>query len=230
MYYKKRRIGTFKKRTYRKRGASKRRTTNFNTRNKFKPSIYPFMRQYENLVVLENPTGNFQSTTFDNLVVGHVECHLDEMPNYGEFANLFSQYKLNAVSLKCTPTYQMDTDPTATETIICDIWRSSHGDAPTAGFQISDLLQIQKRQSFVMPQRKPFFRSMRLTQLSNTYAGTVNNDYTTQKPRYLSTTEATTPHYGINFCFRRPDGAAFTSLSPRLLFNYNVKMTFKQVI
>ena len=219
-----------RRRFARRRGATTRRTTNFNSRNKFKPSVYPFTRSFENLVVLENPTGLFLSTTFDNLVVGHVECHLDELPGYADFQGLFKQYKLNAVTLKCTPTYQLDTDPTSSETVICDIWRSSHGDAPTAGFQISDLLQIQKRESFIMPQRRSFSRNMPLTQLSNTYAGIANNDYTTQRPKYLDTGEVTTPHYGINFCFRRPDGAAFTSVSPRLLMNYKVKLTCKQVI
>lgn len=217
------------RRNMRKRNTN-RRPTNFNNRRALAPSVYPFMRQFENLVVLENPTGNFQSTLQDNLVVGHVECHLDELPGYTEMQALFAQYKINAVGLRCTPTYQLDTDPTTTETIICDIWRSNHGQTPTPAFTINDLLQIQKRQSFIMPQRKSFSRNMMLNQLSNVYAGALNNDYVKVRPRYISTTEASTPHYGINFCFRRPDGAAFTNLSPRLLMNYNVKLTCKQVI
>ena len=220
-----------RRRPYRKRGATTRRPTNFNNKNMLTPNVYPICRQFENLVVLENPPsgGNFIAAA-DNMVVGHVECNLGELPGYTELTSLFAQYKLNAVTLTCTPTYQQDVDPTSTETVICDIWRSNHGDTPTAAFQISDLLQIQKRQTFIMPQRKSFKRSMMLNQLSNTYAGTTNNDYTIQKPRYLSTSEGTTPHYGINFCFRRPDGAAFTTMSPRLLMNYNVKSTFKQII
>lgn len=209
-----------------RRGATTRRPTNFNTRNKLKPTVYPFMRAFENLVVLENPTGQFMATTNDNLVVGHVECSLDDLPNYSEFAALFQQYKLNAVTLKCTPTYQMDTEPATSETIICDIWRSAHGSAPTVAFTIQSLLQIQKRQSFIMPQRTSFKRSMALTQLSETY----QQAYAVQKPKYLDpSSDYQVPHYGINFCFRRPDGAAFTSNSPRLLMNYNVKLTCKQV-
>lgn len=220
-----------RRRPYRRRGATTRRPTNFNNKNMLTPNVYPICRQFENLVVLENPTsgGNFIAAA-DNMVVGHVECNLGELPGYTELTSLFAQYKLNAVTLTCTPTYQQDVDPTNTETVICDVWRSNHGDTPTSAFQISDLLQIQKRQTFIMPQRKSFKRSMMLNQLSNTYSGLTNNDYSIQKPRYISTSEGTTPHYGINFCFRRPDGAAFTSMSPRLLMNYNVKCTFKQII
>lgn len=220
-----------RRRNYRKRGATTRRPTNFNNKNAMTPNVYPICRQFENLVVLENPAsgGNFIAAA-DNMVVGHVECNLGELPGYTELTSLFAQYKLNAVSLTCTPTYQMDVDPTSTETVICDIWRSCHGDTPTSAFTINDLLQIQKRQSFIMPQRKSFKRSMYLTQLSNIYSGITNNDYATQKPKYISTSEGTTPHYGINFCFRRPDGSAFTSMSPRLLMNYNVKSTFRQII
>lgn len=215
-----------RRRNYRRRGATTRRITNFNSGNAFRPSVYPFVRSFENLVVLENPTGQFLATTTDNLVVGHVECSLNDLPNYGEFAGLFQQYKLNAVTLKCTPTYQLDTDPSSSETVIVDIWRSSHGSAPTANFNINTLLQIQRRQTFIMPQRKSFSRSMALTQLDEVYSSA----YATQKPSYLDvSSDAGVPHYGINFCFRRPDGAPFTSVSPRLLMNYAVKLTCKQV-
>lgn len=218
------------RRTRVRRGYTNRRPTNFNARNALVPSVYPFTRSFENLVVLEAPSGSFESTLQDNLVIGHIQVNLAELPGYTELQSLFAQYKLNGLTLKCTPTYQLDADPASTETIICDVWRSSHGQAPTAAFRLSDLLQIQKRQSFVMPQRKPFTRNMMLTQLNNVYTSALNTDYTVQKPKYLSTAESSTPHYGISFCFRRPDAAPFTSNSPRLLMNYTVKLTCKQVV
>lgn len=218
---------------FRKKGATTRRPTNFNNRNAMRPSVYPFMRTFENVLALEAPTGLFQATLQDNLVVGHIEVSLNDLPSYTEFQALFNQYKINGLLLKFTPSYQLDVSPDATttsQTVICNIWRSSHGDAPTTLFTIDDLLQIQKKQEFVMPQRKPFSRFMKLTQLRNTYGSSVNTDYVDAKPRYINTSESGTPHYGINFCFRAPDGAPLTSMSPRLLINFKAMMTFKQVI
>lgn len=224
----------YKRRNYKKKsGATTRRPTNFNQKNSLRPSVYPFMRTFEELVVLEDPgiTSNFVKTISDNLVVGHMNVSLSQLPAYTEFTSLFKQYKLNALSLKCTPTYQQDVDPTTTETIIIDIWRSSYGVAPTTAFTINDLLQIQKRQTFIMPQRRSFSRNMKLSQLTQVYgSGVTTTDYIKTRPKYISTSEVATPHYGLNFCFRRPDGAAFTSLSPRLLFSYTTKMTMKQVV
>lgn len=218
-----------RRRVARRGRPTNRRTTNFNTRNMLKPSVYPFTRQYEEMLVLESPSGNFQNTAIDNLVVGQVAIALSSLPDYTDFTTLFQAYKLNALTLRVTPSYQLDADATTGETIICDIWINPYGIAPGLGFTLNDLLQIQKRQSFIMPQRKSFTRSMKLNQLSETYGSSTNTDYSKQRPKYLSTSEASTPHYGLSFCFRRPDGAAMTSVSPRLLLNYTAKLTCKQV-
>lgn len=222
-----------KKRIYRKkRGATTRRPTNFNNKNKMLPSVYPFTRSFETLIALEAPTGFFTPTLTDNMVVGHVEVNLAELPSYTEFQALFAQYKINALELKVTPSYQMDmaSNPLVSgQTIICAVWRSSHGEAPTQNFTINDLLQIQKRKEFLMPKTRPKIHYMRLSQLTQVYgAGVTTTDYVKTKPKYINTTESTTPHYGINFCFRAPDGAAMTSYSPRLLLNFKCKLTMKQ--
>ena len=222
-----------RKKTYRKkRGATTRRPTNFNNKNKMSPSVYPFVRSFETLLALETPTGIFQATTNDNLVVGHVEVNLAELPSYTEFQALFAQYKINALEMKVTPSYQMDMAANVLlsgQTIICSVWRSSHGEAPTTSFRISDLLQIQKRKEFIMPRTRPKTHYMKLSQLTQVYgAGVTTTDYIKTKPKYVATTEATTPHYGLNFCFRCPDGAAMTASSPRLLLNFKAKLTMKQ--
>lgn len=219
----------YRRRAIRRNGATSRRPTNFNNRSKLRPSVYPFTRQYEQMLVLEAPDGGFLTTFQDNLVVGQVNIALSSLPDYTDFTTLFQAYKINGMTLKVTPSYQLDADPATGETILCDIWLNPYGVAPGAGFKLSDLLQIQKRQSFIMPQRKGFSRSMRLKQLSEIYASATNTDYVSMRPKYIATTEANTPHFGLSFCFRRPDGAAMTNMSPRLLLNYTAKLTCKQV-
>ena len=92
---------------FRKKGATTRRPTNFNNRNAMRPSVYPFMRTFENVLALEAPTGLFQATLQDNLVVGHIEVSLNDLPSYTEFQALFNQYKINGLLLKFTPSYQL---------------------------------------------------------------------------------------------------------------------------
>lgn len=223
-----RRVRNYRRRAGSRRGATTRRTTNFNSRNMLRPSVYPFVRSFEQMLVLEAPSGNFGNAQ-NNMVVGTMVVALSNLPNFGEFTTLFQAYKLNAIQLKFTPSYQVDSDPAAGETIICDVWQNPYGNGPGSGFMLSSLLQIQKRQSFIMPSKRSFTRNMRLSQLSNTYGGTNNTDYAKVRPKYMSTAEPHTPHYGLSFCFRRPDGAPMTNMSPRLLINATVKLTAKQV-
>lgn len=223
-----RRVRNYRRRAGTRRGATSRRVTNFNSRNMLKPSVYPFVRSFEQMLVLEAPGGNFGNAQ-DNLVVGTMTVKLSDLPNYGEFTQLFSQYKINALQLKFTPSYQVDADPTSGETIICDIWTNAFGIGPGSGFTKNHLLELQKKKSFVMPTRKPIVRTMRLHQLSNMYGGAGNVDYARVRPKYIGTGEPHTPHYGLSFCFRRPDGAAMTNMSPRLLITATAKFTCKQV-
>ena len=180
------------------------------------------------MLVLEAPAGNF-GNALDNMVVGTMILKLSDLPNYGELTTLFQQYKINALELTFTPSYQLDADPASGETIICDMWSNPFGHGPGSGFSKNHLLQLQKKKTFIMPTRKPFKRTMRLTQLSNMYGGTNNVDYARCRPKYIATAEPHTPHYGLSFCFRRPDGAAMTNMSPRLLITATAKLTCKQV-
>lgn len=216
------------RRRYRRGRPTTRRPTNFNNRNQLRPSVYPFTRQFEQMLVLESPSGNFGDAQ-DNLVVGTMQVALSNLPNYTEFTTLFQAYKINALTITVTPSYQVDADPTTGENIICDIWSNPYGVGPGTLFSLSDLLQIQKRQSFIMPTKTRFTRSMKLSQLSEVYGSTTNTDYTRTKPKYIATSEPHTPHFGLSFCFRRPDGAAMTNMSPRLLINATAKLTCKQV-
>lgn len=195
-----------------------------------KPRVVPFSRSKEYLLEMENPANGWIETT-DNALVKTFDFNLAELPNYTDFVNLFSQYKLNMVILKIFPSGSMlgSFPQSSTQNMIITVWPNTHGNPLTTLFTNDKLLEIQRKKTFMFPQNKPTSLKMYLRQISNTYAGTINTDYATVKPRYISTTEASTPHYGMNVHIRRMDGTAFGVNSLRLLFREKIYLTCKQV-
>lgn len=196
-----------------------------------RPKVFPFARSTEHLLSLNAPDGGW-ITTLDNSIVKTFDFNLGELPNHTDFTNLFSQYKLNMAIVQIYPSASsvvVSTGPSGTQNMIITVWPNTHGTPLTAVFQDTELLEIQRKRQFMFPLNRPTNLKMYLKQLSNTYAGTLNTDYTTVKPRYISTTETSTPHYGMNVHIRKLDGTAFGSNAPKLLFKQKLYLTCKQV-
>lgn len=196
-----------------------------------KPRVMAFGRSTEYLLPLESPSNGWIQTT-DDALVKTFDFNLAELPNETDFTNLFSQYKLNMAILKIYPSASqvvVSTGAAGTQNMIITVWANTHGVPLTSVFQNSDLLEIQRKKAWMFPLNKPTTIKMPLRQLSNTYAGSLNTDYATIKPRYISTGETTTPHYGMNVHIRKMDGTAFGSNSARLLIRQKIYLTCKQV-
>lgn len=228
MYFKKPYRKTYRKKTYRKKKTYPKSTGK--TLSIPKPKVYPFSRTKEYVLELENPANGWIETN-DNALVKTFDFNLAELENYTEFTSLFSQYKLNMVMLKIFPSGStLGSFPqSSTQNMIITVWPNTHGTPLTVLFTNNQLLEIQRKRTFMFPLNRPTQLKMYLKQLSNTYAGTINNDYATVKPRYISTGEASTPHYGMNVHIRRLDGTAFGVNSLRLLFREKIYLTCKQV-
>lgn len=224
-------------RNYRKKRTKKRTQKRMTTRLRIpKPRTYNFIRTQEELLALENPDAGATgwSTTFDDCVFKTFSFSLANLPNPAEFTGLFAQYKLNGCALKIFPTYSQIVSTTSPGTnspanIIITVWRNTHGTPLTAAFTKAELNQIQAKKQWMFPLNRPTSLYMNLRQLSNTYNSTINNDYVTMKPKYLSTAETGTPHYGINVHIQKVDGSTFGAESPRLKIMEKIYLTMKQV-
>lgn len=219
-----------RKRVYRKKKIYRKKTTGMALKVP-KPRVMPFGRNMEYLLSLENPSNGWIQT-LDNALVKTFDFNLAELPNFTDFTNLFSQYKLNMAILKIYPSASqvvVSTAAAGTQNMIITVWANTHGNPLTAVFQNSELLEIQRKKAWMFPMNKPTSIKMPLRQLTNTYAGTLNTDYATVRPRYISTTETSTPHYGMNVHIRKMDGTAFGSNSARLLIRQKIYLTCKQV-
>jgi len=216
-----------RKRVYRKKNMTNRLTL-------ARPKVYPFSRNAEHLLALDNVSGGWIST-LDGAVVKTFNFTLAQLgTKYTDFTNLFSQYKLNMAIVKFYPSSSqvvISTGPSGTQNMIITIWPNTHGVPIDATFTHAQLLEIQRKKTFMFPLNRPTSVKMYLKQLSNTYVGTSGAyvDYTTTRPRYLSTGEINTPHYGMNVHIRKMDGTTFGTNAPRLLIREKVYLTCKQV-
>ena len=202
---------------------------------------YAFKRSQEHLLALESPTDNWISITdvadpYGHCLVKTFTFDMAELPNSSEFANLYRQYKLNHAVCKMFPSYSginLTHQPVASTNLIITIWPNTDGTALDNTFRNANLLEIQGKKQYMMPQNRPVNISMPLKQLRNTYGGSTLGvplvDYAVKKPSYIGTDELTTPHYGWNVHIRKVDGGAFTSNGPRFLIKETIYFSCRQV-
>lgn len=221
-----------KKRTYKKRTYNRPRTRAALIP---RPRTYAFSRATENFLNMDAPTNGWV-TTADNAVVRTFAWDLNSLTANSEFTNLFAQYKLNYAVVKMFPTVskfvavQGAPIPSAYGgNSIITVWRNVHGVALDSAFSTSDLLQIQSKRQFMVPSSKPTIIKMPLKQSSNLYGSLTNTDYAAVKPKYVSTTETSTPHYGLNVHIRKIDGTPYGAGGNDMLVKEQILLTCRQV-
>ena len=159
----------------------------------------------------------FPSHDLAGQVVKTFAFALNELPNYTDFVNLFNMYKLNYAVVTFYPSYSVinrngETTSALTQSnTIITVWQNSTGTPLNAAFTRAQLNEISQKKMYMMPSNRPFKIKFPLSQLSNIYASTVNTDYAKIRPKYISTGEAGTMHYGINVAITRCDNTSFWS-------------------
>jgi hypothetical protein len=194
-----------------------------------------------------------------NMVLGTLRFSLNMLPGYSEFKNLFQQYKLNAVAVKIYPTTSaivtqningpIGTGDIGTSNFQIITWKNETGEPYASGvFSEALLNQIPAKKVRMFPKNGPYTIICPLNQASATYnqsqtevevtdtAGNIVNvvkpfniDYRAVKPRYISTVEDSTPHFGVNMLFRKLDDSDFDVLSPRLKFIFTLYFSCKGI-
>lgn len=203
-------------------------------RNVPRPKVYPFKRQRDQLLALEDPSVGATGwvTTVDDAVLKTFTWNLAELSDFDEFTSLFAQYKLNAAVVKFFPSYSQVTSSgtsVVSNNMIITVWPNTDGRALSSTFTKDELNQIQKKSQWMFPLSKPTSIKMNLKQLTQLYSSLANTDYAVTRPRYIGTSETSTPHYGMNVHIQKVDGSTFGSDSARLKIQETVYLTCKQV-
>lgn len=165
------------------------------------------------------------------------------LPNYAEFKALFAQYRLMAISQEY---YFSDTgsvnisdgtyNNTGGKQILMHINPNAVGkdNALLLTEQFFLESQVAKKKVCLNGNGYPVKFYSKLTQLSQVYANELAvTDYAKQRPKFVSTAEDNTEHYGQDIRLERVDGQPFSTggtVYPRVKIITKVYLQCRQVI
>ena len=186
-----------------------------------KQSIYFFKRRTVDVIELNNqlPPDGWSAGAFNSIYKQH-QYSLTDVREDTDFSNLFLQYKISAVKVSFmfsnTVAGAVGTSGTPpmsgnNSQIVVMYAPWVHGNtyhAPDANYMKDT--QASKRK-LALNGGKPISLYMPVKQLSIMHApvGSGTVDYAAVNPKWISTRETSTPHYGLNICFQRADRAIF---------------------
>ena len=173
------------------------------------PSIYKFKRFNTNTITLDSGTvtpGWTQFTGDSSVIQKTWVFSLDGMNGYTQFTSLFQQYKLMGVRLQIYPSVTEVTAYRAADVsqIIMYTSKSKYGYAASSTEELLSRQAIKKK--VVFKGGRPVDVYMPLTQLTQIYGNAVSTDYIPSRPKWISTNEVNTQHYGIDMAFQTVSG------------------------
>lgn len=145
---------------------------------------------------------------------------------HAQFVSLYSLYKLHGVRMQIYPTWNTVTPRDIPQLIM---WTTP----ARVGYTIDSTLELYQQQAIrkkmVFKQGEPIDFYMKFNLLNEVYSSSVNTDYTIAKPRWISTQEIGTPHFGMNTTFTTVDGSDITSYGIKFKMIYTIYFSCKGV-
>lgn len=213
MPYRKRRA----RKPAKKRRFYKRRTRPVIQRG-LRPAIYPFKRSQAVVIGLNTSSPPTGWNVNGNNLYRNWGLTLGELPDHTDFVNLFKYYRLKGVRIQLyfsntsSPTEDGNNNSPNQQIMMWIDTNKDGSNFAAAGVENTYLSsQTAKKKLCIRANGRPIDIYMPLMQQAQMYGGPSATDYTTQKPKWVSTSEATTPHYGLKMMLQRLDGQPFTS-------------------
>lgn len=220
-YRNKRRIRRRWERKWRRNG--RRRT--FRPGRGLTPRVVHFQRSRTEMLILNNASAPTGWTAVDNGISVPLVFSLSQIPDSTDFINLFNSYKL--VGVRMQGWYSNSVADSENQQSMVYWVGNSMGNVLATALDEQYFLDrpTHKKRVLVNSVGKPSFDLyMPLSQLSMIYQSSVNTDYGLSRPRYISTAETNTGHYGVSMHIRRLDGnnwtAGTTNPYPQMKVNY----------
>lgn len=170
-----------------------------------RPAIHYFKRSFAENIALSNVAVPANWTADGNSIYRNWEFNLNDLTDATDFTALFAQYKLNAVKQEIVFS-NTNTDDDNSQMMLW--WDTNASAQNVVGTQNSFLHSQTSRHKVLKPPGGSIHMYTKLKQLSNTYKLT-DDDYAIVKPRYVSTAEPNTPHYGVRMRLARVDDMPF---------------------
>lgn len=199
---------TYRKKIYRRKRKPKSRVGR--PSRGLAQSIYKYKRFNTNTIRLnENhgdglpPTGWTLFPSNDCIQKGWAFA-LSGIPDYTQFTSLYTSYKLTGVRLQMFPSCNSIQAYRELSNIIMWIKPAKYGQTISNVSELVSTQGIKKR--LVFRDQRPLDIYMPLTQLAQVYGTSVTTDYHPIKPKWISTSEKDTIHYGFDMIFQTVSG------------------------
>lgn len=178
------------------------------------PSSYFFTRKVQNIVNLAQGVPVDWSNTSNGGIAKAWAFSLSQLNDATDFTELFKYYRINSARVQIYfSTTQSDLDNTgnfSNHALICMTDQNMNG--VTTGLDTQDFLDSQTTKIRQCTNReKPFEFYCKLRQANEVYNTATNTDYTLMRPKFIATSEDTTPHYGLKTLIERVNGDTLTS-------------------
>lgn len=199
----------------------------------FVPAVYKFKRSIDHIVPLKQNNGDWVNNDTGG-IANTFTFKLSDLNQVTDFSNLFKYYKLNAVRAQI---YFSNTNADlgfsgrfSNNQLL--IWTdiNRNGTVANADQNIAYLnSQTAKKRICLTTDRKPLDLYMPLRISNTVYESAISSDYTLMRPKWISTVEDDTPHYGCNMSISRVNEEALTSGvdthgSMKIIFTYYLEM------
>jgi len=186
------------------------------------PAVHKFSRCLVETIPLINAAGATPPTnwsiTADAGMVRRFEFQLNLLPEYTDFTNLFSSYRITHAEMTMffgntgSDASGGNTDTLSNRQVIMYAAPNRNGRTD----QILDEPHFLENQTAIKKlcyndNGTPVTLSMPLSQLSERFSGVANTDYAATKPAFISTGEPGCPHYGVDIRFQRVDNSPFSA-------------------
>lgn len=184
-------------------------------------AIHSFKRSFEQTISLSTsavPEGWYAN---GNNLYKNWGFSLASIGNFTHFTDLFKFYKVNAARVQMyfsntgsNPTMGSNMYYPNSQILLFIDTNNDGADESSSGLaQTYYDSQTAKKRLCLNSNGKPIDLFMKLRQADMVYGGPANTDYATIKPKWISTSEPTTPHFGFKTMLQRVDGQAFQSIT-----------------
>ena len=182
-----------------------------------RPKSYFFKRSNVETIVL-NPGGTSVPTGWTLVDNGYVtfDLHaLNQLHDYSDFTNLFSQYKINGVATKiymsCTGAESGSALGNAQIQLLRCPFQTGQGLVTDFTEQKFLDMQARKIDTLIKANGRPITFFQKVNQLGETFETGTSSSYAIQKPKFVSTDEANTPHYSSCLRLQLVNGEAINT-------------------
>lgn len=185
-------------------------------------SIIPFKRTVSQIVDTDQTT-NFPSNwamssgdiTGYHAILATQVFQFSQLPEAAELAAVWKFYKINCVIVKLYPCYSSTVANGATsisnsasyqgQNILCTYTKNMSGVGLSSTIDNDYWMTQQARKQRIITGTRPIVFKVFPKLQNEVYSSISNTDYTLMKPRFIATTETSTPHYGLDMAFTFTD-------------------------